>query len=70
MESFINLAKAYFGGGGQQLSINVLSAEELIEAQKHPEQYGDLIVRVGGYSDYFTRLGKNLQDNIIARTNY
>lgn len=70
MESFINLAKAYFAGGGQQMSINVLSAEDLSEAQKHPEQYGDLIVRVGGYSDYFVRLPKDLQDNIIARTNY
>lgn len=70
MESFINLAKTYFGGGGQQLSINVLSPEDLREAQKHPEKYGDLIVRVGGYSDYFTRLSKGLQDNIIARTNY
>ena len=70
MESFINLAKAYFAGGGQQMSINVLSAEDLAEAQKHPEQYGDLIVRVGGYSDYFVRLSKDLQDNIIARTNY
>ena len=70
MESFINLAKAYFAGGGQQLSINVLSAEDLIDAQEHPEQYGDLIVRVGGYSDYFVRLPRDLQDNIIARTNY
>ncbi|MBE6540978.1 MAG: hypothetical protein E7672_00805 [Ruminococcaceae bacterium] len=70
MESFINLAKTYFAGGGQQLSINVLSAEDLIEAQKHPENYGDLVVRVGGYSDYFTSLKKPMQDNIIARTIY
>ncbi|MGN1345615.1 MAG: pyruvate formate lyase family protein [Eubacteriales bacterium] len=70
MESFVNLAKAYFAGGGQQMSINVLSAEELREAQAHPENYGDLIVRVGGYSDYFVRLPRDLQDNIIARTNY
>ena len=70
MDSFINLAKAYFAGGGQQLSVNVLSAEDLADAQAHPEQYGDLIVRVGGYSDYFVRLSKDLQDNIIARTNY
>ena len=70
MESFIHLAKAYFAGGGQQLSINVLSADELREAQIHPEQYGDLIVRVGGYSDYFVRLSRDLQDNVIARTSY
>ena len=70
MESFINLAKTYFGNGGQQLSINVLSGDELKEAQKHPEQYGDLIVRVGGYSDYFVRLCRELQDNIISRTSF
>ena len=50
MEAFIQLAKAYFAGGGQQLSINVLSSEELLDAQLHPEQYADLIVRVGGFS--------------------
>lgn len=70
MASFIHLAKAYFAGGGQQLSVNVLSADELKEAQKHPERYGDLIVRVGGYSDYFVRLPRDLQDNVIARTSY
>ena len=70
MESFVHLAKAYFAGGGQQLSVNVLSGEELKEAQKHPEKYGDLIVRVGGYSDYFVRLSRDLQDNVIARTEY
>ena len=42
--------------------------DELREAQKHPERYGDLVVRVGGYSDLFVRLSKDLQDNIIART--
>ena len=70
MESFVHLAKAYFAGGGQQLSVNVLSGEELKEAQKHPEKFGDLIVRVGGYSDYFVRLSRDLQDNVIARTEY
>ena len=66
--AFIALAKAYFTGGGQQLSINVLSREELLEAQKNPEAHKNLIVRVGGYSDYFTRLDKGLQENVIART--
>lgn len=70
MESFVNLAKTYFAGGGQQMSINVVSAEELIDAKIHPELYGDLIVRVGGYSDYFNNLSGDLQDNIIARTSY
>ena len=54
--------------GGQQLSVAVVSADELRDAQLHPEQYESLIVRVGGYSDYFTHLPRDLQDNIIART--
>ena len=60
--------EAYFMGGGQQLSVNVLDAEELIRAKENPEHYSNLIVRVGGYSDYFTKLSPGLQDNIIART--
>ena len=67
-DSFIALAKAYFAGGGQQVSINVVSLEELLDAKKHPENHKNLIVRVGGYSDYFTRLPSDLQDNVIART--
>ncbi len=67
--AFIALAKTYFAGGaGQQLSINVLSREELLDAKAHPENYKDLIVRVGGYSDYFVRLPEGLRDNVIART--
>lgn len=68
IENFIYLAKTYFAQKGQQLTVNVLSREELIEAKKHPEQYKNLVVRVGGYSDYFVRLEEGLQDNIIART--
>ncbi len=66
--AFISLAKSYFALGGQQLSINVLSKEELLDAQKNPEAHKNLIVRVGGYSDYFTRLDKGLRENVIART--
>ena len=68
IDNFVTLVKAYFMGGGQQLSINVLDGEELLKAQKDPENYKNLIVRVGGYSDYFTRLSADLQNNIIART--
>ena len=66
--SFISLAKTYFRMGGQTLQVNVLSAEELIEAKKNPEKYKGLIVRVGGYSTYFVQLDEGLQDNIIKRT--
>lgn len=65
--AFIALAKTYFAQGGQTLQINVVSQEELLDAMKHPEKHGDLIVRVGGYSDYFVRLAIGLKENIIKR---
>ena len=68
INAFIALSKTYFRLGGQTLQVNVLSADELADAQKHPEKHGNLIVRVGGFSAYFTQLEKGLQDNIIART--
>ena len=54
--------------GGQTLQINVVSKEELLDAKVHPEKHENLIVRVGGFSEYFNRLAEPLQDNIIART--
>lgn len=69
-EGFLALHRTYFGEGGQQLSVTVVSTEELLDAKEHPENHRDLIVRVGGYSDYFTNLSQDLQDNVIARTMY
>lgn len=69
-EGFLALHRTYFGEGGQQLSVTVVSAEELLDAKAHPENHRDLIVRVGGYSDYFTNLSEDLQDNVISRTMY
>ncbi len=66
--AFTALTKTYFRNGGQTLQINVLSKEDLINAQKNPEEYKNLIVRVGGFSEYFTRLAEPLQDNIIKRS--
>ncbi|MBR0535910.1 MAG: hypothetical protein IIX14_05980 [Clostridia bacterium] len=66
--SFIALAKAFFAGGAQQYTVTVISPEDLIDAKEHPENHRNLIVRVGGYSDYFTNLTKELQDNVIQRT--
>ncbi len=68
IENFITLVKGYFRGGGQQLTVNVVDQEALLDAKKHPERHQNLIVRVGGYSAYFTQLEEALQDNIIART--
>jgi formate C-acetyltransferase len=56
--------------GGHHIQYNVVSAKILKEAQKHPEKYRDLIVRVAGYSDYFVNLGTKLQNEIIQRTEH
>jgi len=66
--AFIALAKAYFEGGGQTLQINVVSREELLDAVEHPENHQNLLVRVGGFSQYFVKLPAPLQENIITRT--
>ena len=62
------LLRAYFRGGGQQVQVNVCDKEELKDAVLHPERHQDLIVRVGGYSDYFVRLSPALQQEIILRS--
>ena len=69
-DAFLALYRAYFGGKGQQLSVTVVSRDDLLDAQAHPENHRNLIVRVGGYSDYFVNLPRELQDNVIARTSY
>ena len=53
---------------GSQLQFNIVDKETLIEAQKNPDMYKDLIVRIGGYSDFFVKIPKSLQDEIISRT--
>jgi len=61
---------AYIENGGTALQINMLDAEMLRDAQKHPENYRHLLVRVTGYNAYFTSIGKELQDEIIARESH
>lgn len=71
--SYNNLAhliRAYFEMNGHHVQFNVVSAHTLRAAQKEPEKYRDLIVRVAGYSDYFVDLGTDLQDEIIRRTEH
>ena len=55
-----------FGNG--EMQFNYLDNQTLVEAQKHPDQHRDLIVRVAGYSAFFTELCKDVQDEIISRT--
>jgi pyruvate formate-lyase/glycerol dehydratase family glycyl radical enzyme len=68
-QKFIQMNKAYLTSlGGYHVQYNVVSRETLRKAQENPEAYRDLIVRVTGYSAYFTELGRGVQDQIIART--
>lgn len=68
LEQMANLVRAYFNMDGHHIQFNVIDRETLIQAQKHPDDYKDLIVRVAGYSDHFRNLSKALQDEIIERT--
>lgn len=68
LEQMANLVRTYFNMDGHHIQFNVIDRETLIAAQKHPDDYKDLIVRVAGYSDHFRNLSKELQDEIIART--
>jgi formate C-acetyltransferase len=60
--------KAYLMSGGPQIQINYVDAEALRDAQVHPERHRDLVVRVGGYCEYFVNLDEVLQNEIIQRT--
>ncbi|MHA1230727.1 MAG: pyruvate formate lyase family protein [Candidatus Helarchaeota archaeon] len=62
--------RGYIENGGSALQINILDAEMLRDAQKHPENYKNLLVRVTGYNAYFVAIGKELQDEIIARESH
>jgi len=70
LDKLVQLVRTYFRLGGHHVQFNVVDAARLRAAQKDPEQYRDLIVRVAGYSDYFCDLAKALQDEIIARTEH
>lgn len=65
-----HLIRAYFKMDGHHIQFNVVTADTLRDAQKHPEKYRDLIVRVAGYSDYFVDLSEDLQNEIIRRTEH
>ena len=67
-DKLASLIRSYFRMNGHHIQFNVVSAETLKDAQKYPEKYRDLIVRVAGYSDYFNDLGEELQNEIIRRT--
>ncbi len=68
IDKLAHMLRSYFRLDGHHVQFNVIDAETLRSAQKHPEKSRDLIVRVAGYSDYFVDLGRDLQNEIISRT--
>ena len=68
LSKFVSLVRAYFDQKGMHVQFNVVTKETLLDAQKNPEKYKTLVVRVAGYSALFTTLSRSLQDDIINRT--
>jgi len=68
--AFTDMLRAYFKIGGMHVQPNVVSTQTLRLAQADPDAYRDLVVKVSGYSAYFTDLGRSIQDDIIARTEH
>ncbi len=66
----VSLIKTYCDFGGSHIQFNVVSSDTLKEAQQNPQEHRDLVVRVAGFSAYFTRLDKGVQDEIVKRTEY
>jgi len=64
------LVKIFIDMGGHQIQLNAINREILLDAQKHPEKYPNLIVRVWGWSGYFNELEVDYQNHIIRRTEY
>ena len=65
---FLSMLKTYFDLGGYHVQFNCISTKTLKEAQLHPEKYSDLVIRVAGFSAYFVGLDREVQDEIISRT--
>lgn len=68
LKKLVSLIRAYFGMGGHHIQFNIVDTQTLLDAQKQPGEYKDLLVRVAGYSDYFNDMTEQLQNEIIART--
>jgi pyruvate-formate lyase len=69
-ERLRDLVITYLRRGGFETQINVVDYETLRAARENPEGYEDLVVRIGGYTDYFTKLSPGMQDEVLMRTEY
>jgi formate C-acetyltransferase len=70
LEAFVDLIKTFFAKGGYALQFNVFDVDMLRDAQRHPEKYASLQIRVTGWSVYFTTLSEEEQNQFIARTTH
>jgi formate C-acetyltransferase len=70
LEKMIGVIRTFFARGGFELQVNVVDRDTLLAARAHPERYKDLVVRIGGYSDYFTSLPTAMQEEILQRTEH
>jgi 4-hydroxyphenylacetate decarboxylase large subunit len=67
---FLELIRAYLRKGAFHIQFNVVDSRMLKDAQSHPDKYRGLMVRVAGFTQYWVELGKQIQDEVIARTEY
>ncbi|OGR24053.1 MAG: hypothetical protein A2277_11170 [Desulfobacterales bacterium RIFOXYA12_FULL_46_15] len=70
LNKFADLIRVYFDMGGHHMQFNVVDRETLLKAQKTPEEFRSLLIRVAGYSDYFVMLSKDVQDEVISRMDH
>ena len=70
MVKMLSIIRTYMERGGFELQINVVDRDTLVKARNNPEDYQDLVVRIGGYSDYFVKLSSQMQEELLLRTEH